>query len=65
MNFFYELTLILSLYAIPKVVNIECHLHGKKNRSTFAQGGGGGGGVVATSSTLPLSNFMAKTVGPI
>ena len=61
MNFSYHLTLILS-YSIPKFVKIECHLHGHKNRSTFAQWPGGGGVVVATPSTLHLSNFRAKTV---
>ena len=55
--------MILS-YFIPKFVKIECRLHGKKNRSTFAQLGGRGA-VVATPSTLPLSNFRAKTVGLI
>ena len=34
MIFFHKLTLILS-YSMPKIVKIECHLHGSKNRSTF------------------------------
>ena len=34
MNSFYELTLVLS-YSMQKFAKIECHLHGKKNRSTF------------------------------
>ena len=42
MNLFYKLTLIPS-YFMPKFVTIECHLHGQKNRSTFAQWEGGGG----------------------
>ena len=34
MNLFYELTLVIS-YSRQKFVKIECHLHGKKNKSTF------------------------------
>ena len=35
-QFFYKLTLIIS-YFMPKFVKIKLHLHGQKNRSTFAQ----------------------------
>ena len=49
-RFFYELILILS-YFMPKFVEVECHFHGKKNRSTFAQWGGG---VAATSKHPPF-----------
>ena len=34
MIFFHKLTFILS-YSMSKFVKIECHLYGKKNRSTF------------------------------
>ena len=33
-NFFYKHILILS-YSMLKLVKIECHLHGKKNRPAF------------------------------
>ena len=53
--------MILS-YFMTKFVKIESHLHGWKNRSTFAQwgGGGGGGGGCHPLSTLSLSNFRAQ-----
>ena len=59
-------------YFTPQQILLRLsHLHGWKNRSIFSPWGGGGGGegkgeIVATpSSTLSLSNFRAKTVGPI
>ena len=53
---FYKVTLILSHFML-KFVKIECHLDGQKKGQCLLNGG--------PPSTLSLSNFRAKTVGPI
>ena len=51
--------MLVQSYSIPNFVKIECHLHGLKNRSTFAQWRGGGN--CHPTSTFPLHNFGANT----
>ena len=64
MNLCCKLALILS-YFTPKFVEIECHLHRQKNRSTLAKWGGGGGWLPTSIFSLilgPRRNVRSKEI---